>query len=117
MNKTEIAVLIMCILATVFAVSALIITVYSTSDEPNKATDNKPHDFDNIVDIYGKTQAVSETAASWEECMDGAHDRIVRYRDHSSIIAQMEWDIAVCDRLFQADGVAGTDLTVPGVFP
>ena len=49
--------------------------------------------------------------------MDGAHDRIVRYRDHSSIIAQMEWDIAVCDRLFPANEAAGTDLAVPGVFP
>ena len=71
MNKTEIAVLIMCILAAVLAVSAIIITISGTSDESNTTTDNKPHDFDNIVDIYGKTQAVSETAA----LVGGMHGR------------------------------------------
>ena len=79
--------------------------------------DDKKYDFYDIVDVYGRIHAVSETAASWEECMDMAQERINYGTDQTYIIAQMEWDIAVCDRLFPADGVAGQDLAVPGVVP
>ena len=124
MNNTDTGVICICIFTLVIAVASLAIISFVAFEkpdialkEPDTATGNKSHNFNDIVDVYGKTRAVSETAASWEECMDGAHERIVMYRDHSSIIAQMEWDIAVCDRLFPANDLAEPGLMVPGAIP
>ncbi len=86
-------------------------------DGLDRAADDKKYDFYDIVDAHGRIHAVSETAASWEECMDMAQERINYGTDQTYIIAQMEWDITVCDRLFPASEAAGTDLAVPGVVP
>ena len=74
----------------------------------------QPHDVDDIADAHGKTRTISETVASWEECMDMAHERV---GFTSRATALMLWDIAVCDRLFPADGIAELDLATPGAIP
>ena len=94
-----------------------VVIVSDAFEEPDAATGNQSRGFDNIVDAHGRVQAVSETAASWEECMDMAQERIVYGISMTFQIAQMEWDIAVCDRLFPADGIAEPDLTAPGAIP
>ena len=124
----------------VFALSALAFVIFAfvTSEEPDTTTDNQSHDFNNTVDdkpdkrhkagwkdvqprdvddvadIPGRTQTISETVASWNECMDMAHERV---GFTSRATALMLWDIVVCDKLFPADGVAVPDLAVPGVVP
>ena len=132
---------LVCIFIVIFAGVFFAITDFATSVEQDATTDNKPHDFnstvdnkpdkhhkagwkdvqprdvDDVADIPGRTQTISETVASWEECMDMAQERINYGTDQTYIIAQMEWDIAVCDRLFPANEAAGTDLAVPGVVP
>ena len=74
----------------------------------------QPHDVDDIADAHGKTRTISETVASWEKCMDIAHERV---GFTSRATALMLWDIAVCDRLFPADGIAELDLATPGAIP
>ena len=103
--------------AVVLGGASIVISSSGASEGPDMTTGNQSRGFDDIVDAHGKVQAISETAVSWEECMDGAHDRIWLYRDYTSITAQMEWDIAVCDRMFPAGETAELDLAVPGAFP
>ena len=127
----------------IFALASLVFVIFTfvTSEEPDTATGNQPSDFDNAVDdkpdkrhkagwkdvqprdvddvadTPGRTQTISETVASWDKCMDMAQERINYGTAQTYIIAQMEWDIAVCDRLFPADVIAEPDLSVPGAIP
>ena len=129
---------LICIFIVIFAGIFVAAIDFTTSVEQDTTIDNKPHDFDNTVDdkpdkrhkagwkdmqprdvdevadTPGRTQTISETVASWEECMDMAHERV---GFTSKATALMLWDIAVCDRLFPANEAAGTDLAVPGIAP
>ena len=49
--------------------------------------------------------------------MDMAQEHMAYGTTNTFVIVQMEWDIAVCDRLFPANGMAEPDLAVPEAFP
>ena len=129
---------LVCIFIVIFVGIFVAAIDFTTSVEQDTTIDNKPHDFDNTVDdkpdkrhkagwkdvqprdvddvadAYSKIRIISETVATWEECMDMAHERV---GFTSRATALMLWDIAVCDKLFPAGGIAGPDLAVPGVDP
>ena len=115
MDKHD-GVFLLFVVAVVTPASAGMIA-FGGFEELNTATGDQPHNVDDVADHPGRTQTISETVASWGECMDMAQERINYGTDQTYIIAQMEWDITVCDRLFPANEAAGTDLAAPDVIP
>ena len=111
MDKHD-GVFLIFVVTVVTTVSAGMIA-FGGFEELNTATGDQPHNVDDVADHHGRTQTISETVASWAECMDMAQERINYGTDQTYIIAQMEWDIAVCDRLFSVNGIAEPDLVVP----